>query len=151
MQTSAISGQAWLRGIALTLWLVGMTTAATAQATTSPVPEAIPVERFFQRPALLEAKLSPSGRLLALTSARGTNRVSLFIVALGSTPEVQSVAQFSDADIVRVDWVGDERLVFSVVDLASGSGEDRRQAPGLFAINADGSAAAQPVCARRRR
>lgn len=135
MLTPASGGKAWLGRIALALMTSWLATAAMAQAA-----EIIPVERFFQRPAVLEAKLSPSGRQLALTTARGAQRVSLVVLTLGSPPEVKRIAQFSDADVVRFDWVGDERLVFSVLDLASGSGEDRRLAPGLFAINADGSA-----------
>ena len=135
MQTPARHGRSWLRRITITLMMAFTATAALPQAA-EPM---VAVERFFQRPWLLEAKLSPSGRLLALTTARGAKRASLVVMSLGSTPEVKRIAQFADADIVHFDWVGDERLVFSVVDLESGSGEDRRLAPGLFAINADGS------------
>ncbi|WP_166652162.1 S9 family peptidase [Roseateles toxinivorans] len=99
----------------------------------------VPLERFFQRPAVLEAKLSPSGRRVAVSTSRGANRVGLMVLELQPTPTAKRVALFSDADVRRFDWVGDDRLVFDVVDLESGSGEDRRQAPGLFAINADGS------------
>jgi dipeptidyl aminopeptidase/acylaminoacyl peptidase len=134
MQTPASGGRAWLSRMALALMMAFMATAAIAQAA-----DPLPVERFFQRPAVLEAKLSPSGRQLALTTARGAKRVSLVVVSLGSPPAVKRIVQFSDADVLRFDWVGDERLVFSVQDLASGSGEDRRLAPGLFAVNADGS------------
>lgn len=99
----------------------------------------VPLEHFFQRPAVLEAKLSPSGRRLALTTSRGATRVGLVVIALGDTPKATRVAAFTDADIVRFDWVGEDRLVFSVLDLESGSGEDRYSAPGMYAANADGS------------
>lgn len=141
MQPPAMPGRAWLRRLALTLMLVCFASAARPQAA-APASEAaapIPVERYFQRPSLLAAKLSPSGKQLALTSARGTNRVSLVVITMGAPPEVKRVARFSDADIVRFDWASDNRLVFSVLDLEAGSGEDRRLAPGLYAINADGS------------
>lgn len=99
----------------------------------------VPLERFFQRPAVLDAKLSPSGKQLAISTSRGAARTGLAVIELGGEPRVRRAAQFDDADIVRFDWVSDERLVFSVRDLEAGSGEDRRLAPGLYAINADGS------------
>ncbi|CAN5133706.1 S9 family peptidase [soil metagenome] len=139
MQTPAVHARFWLCRIALTLMMACMVTAALPQAAAPAPAAAIPVESFFQRPSLLDAKLSPSGKQLALTSARGANRVSLVVITLGAPPEVKRVARFSDADIVHFDWASDNRLVFSVLDLEAGSGEDRRLAPGLFAINADGS------------
>ncbi len=99
----------------------------------------VPLEHFFQRPAVLEAKLSPSGRKLALTTARGAARVGLVVIELGDAPKATRVAAFSDVDIVRFDWVGEDRLVFSVLDLEAGSAEDRYFAPGLYAANTDGS------------
>ena len=135
MQPPATHGRSWLRSLATALLIAFAATAALPQAT-----EPIPLERFFQRPALLDAKLSPSGRLLAITSSLGGSRVGLAVVTLGSTPQIKRVAQFSDVDVVRFDWVSDERLMFSVLDLEAGSGEDRRVAPGLFAVDADGNA-----------
>lgn len=104
-----------------------------------PAAEPVPVERFFQRPAVLEAKLSPSGKLLALTTSKGSNRVGLVVVELGEGGKATRAGGFSDADITQFDWVGDQRLVFSVVDLEAGSGDDRHFAPGLYAANPDGS------------
>jgi dipeptidyl aminopeptidase/acylaminoacyl peptidase len=117
-------------------WLV---TLALFAATAAVKAEPIAIERFFQRPALLEAKLSPSGKQLALTTSRGGTRVGLVVIDLagGDKPAVRA-ANFSDADVVQFDWVGEQRLVFSVLDLAAGSGEDRRYAPGLYAVNPDG-------------
>jgi acetyl esterase/lipase len=108
----------------------------------------VPLESFFQRPAVLEAKLSPSGRRLALTTSRGATRVGLVVIALGDAPKATRVASFSDVDIVQFDWVGEDRLVFSVLDLESGSGEDRYSAPGLYAANADGGDLRQLVSRR---
>jgi len=96
----------------------------------------VPVERFFQRPAVLEAKLSPDGRRIAITTSRGADRVGLAVYEFGGS--ATRVAQFSDIDVLRFNWVSDSRLVFSVMDLDAGSGEDRREQPGLFAIGADG-------------
>ncbi len=102
-------------------------------------PAAIPVERFFQYPAILEAKLSPSGKLLALTTSKGGTRIGLVVLDLSQNYKAMRTGSFNDADIYQFDWVGDDRLVFSVVDLAAGGGEDRRVAPGLFSAKPDGS------------
>ncbi len=99
----------------------------------------LPIERFFQQPAVLEAKLSPSGKQVALSTARGSKRVSLVIISLGATPTARSVANFDDADVVSFDWVGEERLVFSLADLQYGSREVYERAPGLYAVDADGA------------
>ena len=122
--------------------LLGVATVVLGQnAPTAPAspPAPIPLERFFQRPAVLEAKLSPSGRQLALTTSRGATRVGLVVIKLGEGAKATWAGRFSDADIVQFDWVGEDRLVFSVLDLEAGSGEDRRAAPGLYGVNPDGS------------
>ena len=109
-------------------------------AKAAPSSAQIPVERFFQRPRVLEAKLSPSGTKVALTTSRGGNRVGLVVIDLGAEgSKAYRVAAFTNADITRFEWVGDKSLVFSVLDLEEGSGEDRRTAPGLYSVNSDGS------------
>jgi dipeptidyl aminopeptidase/acylaminoacyl peptidase len=100
----------------------------------------VPIEHFFQHPAVLEAKLSPSGKRVALTTSRNSPRVGLAVIDLTSDVKPRYVAGFIDADITEFHWVGDQRLVFSVQDLQAGSGEDRRLAPGLYAVDADGTA-----------
>jgi dipeptidyl aminopeptidase/acylaminoacyl peptidase len=103
-------------------------------------PDQIPVEHFFQRPALLNAKLSPSGNKIAISTSRGDKRVGLVVIDLtGGTPKALRAATFADADITEFDWVGDDRLVYSAVDLQDGSGEDQYFARGLFSVNADGT------------
>lgn len=117
--------------MALSPWI------ANAQSASEP----IPIERFFQRPSLLSAKLSPSGNKIALTTSRGDKRVGLIVFELtDGSPKVHRAATFSDSDITQFDWVSDDRLVFSVVDLQDGSGEDSMIASGLFAVDSDGSA-----------
>ncbi|MES2759800.1 MAG: prolyl oligopeptidase family serine peptidase [Pseudomonadota bacterium] len=120
----------------LTLLMALSPAAAKAQS----VPEPIPIEHFFQRPSMLSAKLSPSGNKIAFTTSRGDTRVGLIVIDLtGGSPKALRAATFSDADITRFYWVSDDRLVFSVVDLKDGSGEDMYYASGLFAVNADGT------------
>ncbi len=98
----------------------------------------VPIENFFRNPDVLDAQLSPSGQLLALTTAVGAKRVALVVVDLDTPGKVNRVALFSDIDVVRFNWVNNKRLVFSVADLETGSGEDRYTAPGLFSVDAQG-------------
>ncbi|HEY1131857.1 MAG TPA: alpha/beta fold hydrolase [Roseateles sp.] len=103
-----------------------------------------PAEVFFKDPAIVEAVLSPSGRKLAVRSAFDGDRIGLGVLDLSPGGKPLRTAQFKDGDISRVHWVNDDRLVFSVVDFSEGSGRPNG-APGLFAINPDGSQIRQLV------
>jgi dipeptidyl aminopeptidase/acylaminoacyl peptidase len=96
-----------------------------------------PTEVFFKDPDIADVQLSPSGRQLAITTARGLKRVGLAVFDLGSG-KIMRTAQFSDGDVSQVRWVNDNRLIFGVEDQSEGSGRPNGL-PGLFAINADGS------------
>lgn len=106
-----------------------------------------PVESFFRHPDVDDAKLSPSGTRVAVAVNIG-ERVALGVIDVhgGTAPRI--VASFNDADVDNFYWVNDERLVFSIIDLTAGSG-DQVYAPGLFAVDADGSALRQLVRIRR--
>src|SRR5689334_4487905 len=99
-------------------------------------------EAFFKDPAIVEAVLSPSGRKLAVTSSFGGGRISLGVFDLSPNGKPTRAAQFTDSDIWQINWVNDERLLFSLVDLSEGYA---RGAPGLFAVNPDGSEMRQLV------
>ncbi|MCU6496284.1 prolyl oligopeptidase family serine peptidase [Rugamonas sp. A1-17] len=95
------------------------------------------VEDFFGNPAFNEAQLSPSGKFLAVKVGSKDKRDRLAVVELGPNT-VNVVGNFSDADIGRFQWISDERLAFTAADHQLGQG-DQRYAPGLYAINRDGS------------
>lgn len=103
-----------------------------------------PAEVFFKDADIVEAVLSPSGRRLAITSAKGAPRVGLVIIEMGPEGKLQRVAQFSDGDVSQVHWVNEDRLIFSIMDLSDGSGRPNG-APGLFGVNADGKQLRQLV------
>ena len=113
--------------------LAGFLLAATAAQAAPP-----PAEVFYKDPDIAEAVLSPSGKRLAITSAKGVDRIGLVVVELGPGGKITRVAQFTDGDVWHVQWVNEDRLVFGVLDLSDGSGRPNG-APGLFAVNADGS------------
>lgn len=92
---------------------------------------------FFRGPDLHEAELSPSGRLLAVTTQRGGARVGLYLFDLANGAKVTRLAQFKEVDIWNIHWASDERLLFSAVDYSAGSGSPEG-APGLFSIDVNG-------------
>jgi dipeptidyl aminopeptidase/acylaminoacyl peptidase len=161
----------WSRAAARTLaacWLAGALAGAVAQpaadtgASAAPAASSVsstpstpmaalalpPAEAFFRYPDVLNAELSPAGNRLAITTAKGANRVGLLVLELGTTTTVKRVALFNDADVLRFSWVGNDRLVFSVADLESGSGQDQYAAPGLFGVDTDGANLRQLVARR---
>jgi len=102
-------------------------------ATTHAAPP--PPEVFFGDADIGEAVLSPSGKRLALTTAKGTKRVGLVVMDLGPGGKLTRAAQYRDEDVTGVHWLNDDRLLFSRTDLA---GEHWRPG-GLNAVNVDGS------------
>jgi len=101
--------------------------------------EPVPAELFFRRPAVQDLHLSPSGARLAITTEK-QGRVGLFVLDLQSGDfKVSGSVLFSDIDVHSVQWVDDERLIFRVVDLQEGLGQDYRRAHGLYAVRYDGT------------
>jgi len=96
-----------------------------------------PIERFFERPAFNGAQLSPDGRSVAARSNAPGQRAFLVVVDL-ETNKGKVVASYSDVDIGEFQWVNSERLLFDVNDNKVAVG-DAEHAPGLFAVNRDGS------------
>lgn len=108
--------------------------AFTITAHAAPPPAAV----FHSEPDIVEAVLSPSGTRLAVTSGKGQTYKGLIVIDLAPGGKVTRVAQMSDGDVFGVAWVNEDRLIFKVRDIADGSARDIG-APGLFAVNADGS------------
>jgi dipeptidyl aminopeptidase/acylaminoacyl peptidase len=112
---------------------------AAAPAASDPIPAAA----FFANPRFNDAKLSPSGRYLAVRMGRPGMRDSLTVVKLADL-SATPVAQFGNVDIGDYQWVNDERLVYDTRDSRSAPG-DAKEAPGLFAVNRDGGGFLQLV------
>jgi dipeptidyl aminopeptidase/acylaminoacyl peptidase len=127
------------KGIVLALAI--SSTCASAQAPAAATPP--PVEAFFGASPFGGASLSPTGKYLAVRSGAPGRRDYLAVIDL-STNSGKVVAEYNDSDIDEFRWVNDERLVFTVADKTIGIG-NARHAPGLFAVNRDGSALIQLV------
>ena len=102
-----------------------------------------PAQQFFEAALFKDAKLSPSGRYLAMRIGDKENRDAM-VVYDAETLKVVGGGRLPDYDIAEIRWVNDERLVYTVVDRDTAWG-DRRWGPGLHAINRDGSGGRQLV------
>ena len=70
---------------------------------------------------MLQIRLSPSGRFIAMSATRDDDHASLFVVDLQSNEPARVVASYANLDVVYFDWVGDQRLVYSLPDAAGGA------------------------------
>lgn len=96
-----------------------------------------PAEQFFEHSAFSDATLSPGGYHLAVRMRKPGRRNFLAVIDLTSR-SVTVAAEYKDVDIGDFQWVNDQRLAYNVVDLAEVSA-DRTNAPGLFAVDRDGT------------
>ena len=117
---------------ALVLFFAGACLPALAQVSSLP-----PAQAFFGHSPIRQPVLSPDGKTLAVIVGVAGKRDALGVVDLDSG-KVSRTAHFNDFDIGQVKWVNNERLVFNSGDKQVGQG-DQDYAPGLYAINADGS------------
>jgi iron(III) transport system substrate-binding protein len=134
----------WLAFFAVLVWNVGaraQTDASAASASAAAVqspPKPLPAaEVFFNAPDIQSAKLSPSGRWLAMTTGIGSARVRLIVFDLQQWKLHAQLAHYTDADIYQFAWVGDERLVYTLADLQSSARPIWW--PGLYSVQRDGT------------
>lgn len=119
------------RGLAcLAALLAAFTSASIAAQPARPT-----AEDLFRHPAMERPVLSPDGRRVAVILGTNSGRDELAVIDLEHREKTQVVAGFTDADVESVYWVNDQRLVFTAQDLT----HTHWIAPGLFAVNHDGS------------
>ncbi len=104
------------------------------QAAAAPPP--LPLSAFFRFDAIGAAELSPAGTYVALKVGHAERPDRLAVLDL-STMKLTLVAGDADNHVGRVAWSDDTRLVYDYIE-ARVAAADRRQAPGLFAVDADG-------------
>ena len=134
---------AWTRAIGTAVLWIGAAVAAAHSADAPKAPAAaspaeIPLKSFFATPAMAEPVLSPDGKRMAvLVGNERSGRSDLVVVTFGPPMSAALAARFSDADVAKVWWVNDERLVFTLSDQAESW--ENNPCPGLWAVNHDGS------------
>jgi dipeptidyl aminopeptidase/acylaminoacyl peptidase len=128
---------AWNRMIGCCAIGIAQFARAAPELNAQAAPAPPPVEHFFENNAFGGAKLSPSGRFLAMRTSYPGRREFLAVIDL-ETKAAKAVAELTDADVGDFAWVNDERLVFDVHDVNFASA-DQDGMPGLFAVNRDGT------------
>ena len=113
---------------------------AQAQAPAT-VPPAIPstpppLSAFFGNAPFGDARLSPSGRHLAVRASAPGQRDFLTVIDL-QTNSGKIVATYNDADVRNFYWISDRRIVFDTHEKGVGPG-DQRFLPGMYAVDFDG-------------
>ncbi len=98
-------------------------------------PAAIPVEKFFQKPAMTGATISPDGRHVAVRMQSSSGRSILKVINV-ETREQNLAAGFANGDVRMFYWLDNRRLAYSFinVDYRGGAGK-----PGLYAVDRDGT------------
>ncbi len=110
--------------------------AASVANMANPAAALLPVETFFRFADVVDVKLSPSGRQLAISLNRN-DRVALAVLDLDGGRPPRLVAAHEDADVLHFDWVNEDRLVYTVTDQQRGGG-DQDFWRGLISLKADG-------------
>ncbi len=118
--------------LALAVVLAGASLAARAQPAVLP-----PAEDFFGFAPIRQPLLSPNGKQLAVVVGGAGRRDELVVIDL-ATDQVHRSAIIAGLDVGRVRWVNNERLMFTAADKLVGQSE-RTIAPGLYAVNVDGT------------
>jgi dienelactone hydrolase len=125
-----------LLGMGAMTWAAAQTSGAAASAPATAT--AVPIKSFFSAPAMDQPVLSPDGKRMAvLTGNDKTGHRDLVVITFGPPLAAKVAARFSDADVAHVQWVNNERLVFTLTDETESY--DNNICPGLWAVNHDGN------------
>ena len=127
----------------LVAWLLCAAPAAAALAA-----EPMPLADFFRNPVVSGPVMSPNGQHVAAALAGGLQgRRRLVVLNLEDLSKSKLLAGFGDADVQAIQWVNDERLVFTLTDAQSAYAAQTGQ--GLYAVDRDGKAAPRRLIKRR--
>jgi acetyl esterase/lipase len=96
-----------------------------------------PAKHFFEHEQYSDARISPSGRYVAFRIGNDVMRDSMAVMDT-STLKLVGSARLDNEDVGEFRWIHDNRLVFTIIDRSVARG-DKRYAPGLFAMDRDGS------------
>ncbi|MBB5205088.1 dipeptidyl aminopeptidase/acylaminoacyl peptidase [Inhella inkyongensis] len=125
-----------IRALALAAALAaGMTLPAAPLLAAEPVP----LKTYLSSSKYISPTLSPNGRYMALLTPINGKR-NLAVIDL-KTRKSQSVTNISGFDVIEFDWIGNERLAFSLGQLGAPTGAEHGDGGGLFVVSRDGKEA----------
>jgi dipeptidyl aminopeptidase/acylaminoacyl peptidase len=101
---------------------------------------------FTKPDAVAQAVISPSGKHVALRLMDASGFYVAAVLDSTSDTAAHAVAAFSDADVINIDWVNDDRLVF---EARQREAQLDLEGFGTFAVNRDGSNKRQLTAWRR--
>jgi dipeptidyl aminopeptidase/acylaminoacyl peptidase len=127
--------------------LLGAATGVMAQAASSVqlpktevvAPPPLSVQDFVRNPDIANPVLSRDGRFFAAT-APINGRMNLVVIDL-ETRKGTALTNFSNFDVISVNWVGTERIVYSLGQFNTPTGPGAADGGGLFAVSRDGKEA----------
>jgi hypothetical protein len=133
---------------ALACWCLLLAATSPLAQQPAQVQSKVAVVDFFRTPRVDRPALSPGGRYLAAAVSVDGGRLQLAVFDVENPGQSKVVAGFLDADVDGLWWLNDERIVFNAIDRDSGM-IFRPTAPGLWAVNRDGSGFRQLISAAR--
>jgi len=103
--------------------------------------EPFTLEEYFRLPQVAEPLLSPNGKFFACTAPLSGKR-NLFIFDLEANKGAL-LTNFSDLDVMDVEWVGNDRLVYTLGNVNAPTGPEHFEGGGLFMVSRDGKESKQ--------
>jgi dipeptidyl aminopeptidase/acylaminoacyl peptidase len=94
-----------------------------------------PVEQFVGSAGIAQVTVSPSGEHAAFIGVNPAGRRVLVVMGLARSAEARVLAAIANADITRVWWVNDDRLVFEAFESDT---LVREGGAGTFAVDREG-------------
>ncbi len=119
------------------LALSAVTCAQTTPAASAAPTRQLTIEELFKKPALANPILSRSGKYLAAV-APFKGRLNLLVINM-ETRKGDLLTSYENFDVVNVNWVGDERLIYSLGLYDAPTGPSSVDGGGLFVVGRDGS------------
>jgi dipeptidyl aminopeptidase/acylaminoacyl peptidase len=98
--------------------------------------EFTPLEDYLRAPSIASPALSRNGQYFAVT-APVKGRMNLVVIDV-KTRNATAITNFTDFDVINVNWVGNDRLVFSLGQFNSPTGPGNFDGGGLFVLTKDG-------------
>ena len=114
--------------------LLAFSAATCAQTTPAAPTRQLTVEELFKKPALANPILSRSGKYLAAV-APFKGRLNLLVINM-ETRKGDLLTSYENFDVVNVNWVGDERLIYSLGLYDAPTGPSSVDGGGLYRLTA---------------